>query len=83
MLVFLAQRRARGRHGNDRRSQRVRRASGEQQHGQAVAKQVLDRHAGIRRAGIDMNQHRLAARMGADLIARSIVPLFNREWSGR
>ena len=41
--------------------QRVRRAAGEQHHRQAIAKQVLDRHAGIRRAGIDMHQHRLGA----------------------
>ena len=41
--------------------QRVRRAAGEQHHRQAIAEQVLDRHAGVRRAGIDMHQHRLGA----------------------
>ncbi len=40
--------------------QRVRRAAGEQHHRQAVTKQVLDRHAGIGGAGIDMDEHRLA-----------------------
>ena len=41
--------------------QRVGRASGKQHHRQAIAKQVLDRHAGVRGAGIDMHEHRLAA----------------------
>src|SRR5436305_12586974 len=41
--------------------QRVGRPAGEQQHRQPVAEQVLDRHAGIRGAGIDMDEHRLAA----------------------
>src|SRR5580692_4383782 len=39
--------------------QRERRAAGEQQHRQAVAKQILDRHAGIRGARIDMHEHGL------------------------
>ena len=41
--------------------QRMRRAAREQHHRQPVAKQVLDRHAGVRGAGIDMHQHGLAA----------------------
>ncbi len=41
--------------------QRIRRAAGKQHHRQAIAKQVLDRHGGIRGAGIDMHQNRLAA----------------------
>ncbi len=40
--------------------QRMRRAAGEQHHRQAIAEQVLDRHAGIRGAGIDMHEHGLA-----------------------
>jgi hypothetical protein len=39
----------------------MRRATGEQHHREAIAKQVLDRHAGVRGAGIDMHQHGLAA----------------------
>jgi hypothetical protein len=34
-------------------------ASGKQHYRQAIAKQVLDRHAGVRRAGIDMHENRL------------------------
>ena len=37
------------------------RAAGEQHHRQPVAEQVLDRHAGVGGAGIDMDEHRLAA----------------------
>src|SRR5579872_1624893 len=40
---------------------RERRAAGEQEHRQAIAEQVLDRHARIRRARIDMHEHGLRA----------------------
>src|SRR3954468_4471544 len=49
--------------------QRVRRAAGEQHDRQPVAEQVLDRHAGIRGAGIDMDEHRLAAPRGQRVAA--------------
>src|SRR6185437_488323 len=49
--------------------QRVRRAAGEQHHGQAVAEQILDRHAGVRGTGIDMYQHGLAPAGGKRIAA--------------
>src|SRR4051794_21228567 len=41
--------------------QRIGRAAGEQHHRQPIAEQVLDRHASIRGAGVDMDEHRLSA----------------------
>jgi hypothetical protein len=40
--------------------QREGRASGEQHHRQPIPKQVLDRHAGVCRSGVDMHEHRLS-----------------------
>jgi hypothetical protein len=48
--------------------QREGRPAREQHDGQPIAKEVLDRHARIGRAGIDMDQHGLAA-AGRDRIA--------------
>src|SRR6185437_9231323 len=52
--------------------QRVRRAAGKQHHRQAIAEQVLDRHAGIGSACIDMHQHGLAS-AGRERIAAGHV----------
>jgi hypothetical protein len=50
--------------------QRMRRTAGEQHYRQPIAEQVLNRHAGIRGAGIDMHQHGLRFAGGERVAAR-------------